>query len=280
MKSISLVAIIFAFLALLGTPAHAGGAWSGFYVGGNAGYAWGSDKSTLSITDGPTLLNCHFCNPSDIAAAASGGSISSSPDGFTGGGELGYNWQASNWVYGAEFDFEAFSQSQTANNNISLPVNPGGSTGCTVGVTPVPCVASFSTSVKTDWLLTIRPRIGYAWGQTLAYVTGGLAVTRLNFSQSYADNINWGASAGGSLTTSASKTRAGWVIGGGVEQGLGSHWSLKAEYLYVRFNGLNDNSTLTHAYPGGTDFANFSNNIDHLSSNIVRVGLNYRFGRP
>jgi outer membrane immunogenic protein len=276
MRKLVLFGIIFSVIALA-RPAHADGTWAGFYIGGNVGYAWGTGNSTLSIVDGPTVLNCHFCDNSDIGAAQSAGSPSFDPKGFTGGGQFGYNWQVSNWVYGAELDFEAFSQRQTINNSVNLPVNPFSSSCLSAQ-----CAANFSTSVKTDWLLTIRPRIGYAWDQTLVYVTGGLAFTRLSLSQSYNDNINLFAAAGGSLTTSASQTKAGWVIGGGLEQAIGAHWSLKAEYLYVRFDGLSANGTLMHAYPtfgGGTapDFASFTNNLDHLSSSIVRVGINYRF---
>jgi len=268
--------------ALFGTlsaarPAQADGMWSGFYVGANAGYAWGHADNNLTIADG-IGINCHFCaggagNDAGLVQAA--GSPGFDPKGFTGGIQLGYNWQAQNWVYGLEADFNAFSQKQTVGNSVDLPANTAGS-NCFSGVL-IPCVGNISTSIKTDWLVTVRPRVGYAWNQTLLYATGGLALTKLSFSQSYSDNVNFIAfPPGGSVHLSSSATKVGWVVGGGIEHKLAYNWSVKAEYLYVRFDGVGANGTLTDGFPG--DFANFTNNLDHLASNIVRFGLNYKFG--
>jgi len=270
MKKLTFLGIAFMALAAA-SPAQAGGSWTGFYAGGNAGYAWGSADNTLAISDG---VNCHFCFASDISAAQSAGSPGFSPNGFSGGGQFGYNWQTFNWVYGVEFDVESFSQKQTVNNSVSLPANTAGASCFTAGA--VSCVGNFSTSIKTDWLITLRPRLGYSWDQTLVYVTGGLAFTKLSYSQSYSDNLNFApGNVGGSVTTSASDTKVGWVVGGGFERMIADNWSARAEYLYVRFDGLNANGTLTDSSPGF--IANFANNMDHFSSNIVRVGFNYRF---
>jgi outer membrane immunogenic protein len=279
MKKLAFLGVMVLVLAIART-AHAGGNWTGFYVGGNAGYAWGSASGTLAIADGPMAANCHFCavmvGGNDASSAQNAGSPSLNPNGFTGGGQVGFNWQNHNWVYGLELDFESFSQNQTVNSGVSLPANSAALTSCSSGGNPVNCVGNFSTSVKTDWLLTIRPRIGYAWDQTLIYVTGGLALTKMSLSQSYSDNLNFGNTVGGSVSASASQTKAGWVIGGGIEQAIANKWSLKAEYLYVRFDGLSASGRLTDSVLN--DFADFTNNVDHLSSNIVRLGINYRFG--
>jgi outer membrane immunogenic protein len=274
-KLLFAVALFAAFFAA--QPAHAGGMWSGFYVGANVGYAWGRADDSLTIADGPGI-NCHFCaggagNDAGLAQAA--GTPSFDPKGFIGGAQLGYNWQASNWVYGLEVDFNAFSQDQTVTNTVGLVANTT-ATNCFSGGL-VPCVGNFSTSVKTDWLLTIRPRLGYAWDRTLIYATGGLALTKLSLSQSYSDNINFLAfPPGGSASLSSSATKIGWVVGGGLEQKFAYNWSLRAEYLYVRFDGIDANGTLTDGFPG--DFANFANNLDHLATSIVRFGINYKFG--
>ena len=262
---------------LVARSAQADGIWSGFYVGANAGYAWGNADNNLAIADGPGI-NCHFCaggagNDAGLVQAA--GSPGFDPKGFTGGAQIGYNWQAQNWVYGLEADFNAFSQKQTVGSNVDLPANTAGS-NCFSGVL-ISCAGNISTSIKTDWLVTVRPRVGYAWNQTLLYATGGLAITRLSLSQSYSDNVNFIAfPPGGSVGFSSSATKVGWVVGGGIEHKLAYNWSVKAEYLHVRFGGVGTNGTLTDGFPG--DFANFTNNLDHLASNIVRFGLNYKFG--
>ena len=67
--------------------------WTGFYVGGNVGYSWGrsSDTSTLTNTAGTVL----FANSS-----------AANLDGIVGGGQIGYNWQVQNWVWGFEADIQ------------------------------------------------------------------------------------------------------------------------------------------------------------------------------
>jgi outer membrane immunogenic protein len=269
---------LIALAAIASQPASAADTasnWTGFYVGANAGYAWGTESNSLSIADGPTAANCHFCSilvgGNDAGLAQSAGSSSFDPHGFVGGAQLGYNWQQANWVYGLELDFESFNQRQSNSASVQLPANSVfGNCGA------VACVGNFSSSVKADWLLTIRPRIGYAWNNTLVYGTAGLAVSRLSFAQTYRDNIFLPFGMGGSESSSASSTRLGWTVGAGLEQAMGKNWSAKLEYLYVRFDGLNSSGVLHDFFPADT--ASFSNNIDHLSSNIVRVGLNYKFG--
>lgn len=281
-----------AAILIAAAPAMAAGYnWSGYYTGGNAGYGWSEANVTTRIADG-AFLACHFCDnlvvggPTiDTLIAQQAGSPHLRPQGFTGGAQLGFNWQTGHWVYGAEIDFGAFNQRDTVKNSFVLPGNTGLFVGGGVcGATgPETCIGNYSTTVKTDWLLTIRPRIGHAFDRTLAYATGGLAVTRLKFSQSYTDNITYplvpgSTRAGGSERASASAIRPGFVVGGGFEQAMTGNWSLKAEYLYARFRGVNAAGALTDGFGGS---ANFTNNVDHLSSNIVRVGLNYRFdGRP
>lgn len=263
--------------------------WRGYYIGGNAGYGWGHANTATTIADG-AFLNCHFCDnvfgggPTvDHLIAQDAGSPKLKPKGFTGGAQLGYNWQIDRWVYGAEIDFNAFDQRGTVNNSFVLPGNTalagGGGVCGTTG--PETCIGNYSTTIRTEWLLTLRPRIGYAWGNTLVFGTGGLALTRLKFSQTYNDNITYpllvppSTGAGGSEHASALATKIGFTLGGGFEQAIADNWSMKAEYLYVRFDGINAAGVLTDGF-GGT--ANFANTVDHLSSNIVRIGLNYRFG--
>ena len=55
-------------------PAHAGDTWTRFYVGGNAGYAWGSANNVLGIADDGSPFTCHFCFASDVGLAQTAGS--------------------------------------------------------------------------------------------------------------------------------------------------------------------------------------------------------------
>lgn len=188
------------FGCVVAGPALAADAdWSGFYLGGSAGYAAGSSANNLDIADG-ALTNCHFCDniivpgpTRDRLIAQDAGSPNLKPRGFSGGLHAGYNWQAANWVYGAEIDFGAFRQRGANDNSFILPGNTGfiGFGGVCGTTGPETCIGNFSTKLRTDWLLTVRPRIGYSFGHTLVYGTLGLAVTQLKFEQTYTDNITY-----------------------------------------------------------------------------------------
>src|SRR5436190_2742443 len=89
--------------------------WTGFYIGANAGYSWGSGRTDLegSITTttrtrvfrsaGPTLISDVTTGPTTLTAFASD---RASIDGVIGGGQVGYNWQTAAWVWGLETDFQ------------------------------------------------------------------------------------------------------------------------------------------------------------------------------
>ena len=279
---------VFAGCVLAGPAVAADADWRGFYFGGNAGYAAGSSANGLDIADG-ALSNCHFCDnvfgggPTvDHLVAQDAGSAHLRPRGFSGGLQFGHNWQQANWVYGAEVDFGAFRQRGKDDTSFVLPGNTAlaGGGGVCGATGPETCIGNFSTKVRADWLLTIRPRIGYSFGQTLVYGTFGVAVTQLKFEQTYTDNITYplvggSTGAGGYVRTSASAWRAGWVIGAGFEHALQQRWSVKAEYLYMRFPGISASGRLTDGFGG---YADFSNGIDRFSSSLMRLGLNYKFG--
>ena len=283
------LALLALFALCAAGPAHAGeGDWRGFYVGGNVGYGFGTVGNGLSIADG-LGTSCHFCDNTvgggptiDHLITENAGSPTLKPHGFSGGLRLGYNWQATHWVYGLEAEAGAFAQRGTDDTSFVLPGNTGLIAGGGVcGATgPETCIGNFSTKLTTDWLLMLRPRLGYSFGSTLVYGSAGVAITRLKFEQTYTDNITYplvggSTGAGGSVHSSASAWRSGWVIGAGFERALQQNWSLKAEYLYMRFAGISAAGHLTDGFGG---FADFSNGTGHLSSSLVRAGLNYKFG--
>ena len=102
---------------------------------------------------------------------------------------------------------------------------------------------------RNHWLGTVRGRIGYAADRFMPYVTGGLAVGDVENTAPFG---------------SASQTRAGWTLGAGLEAALWQNWTAKLEYLYV---DLGHGPTI--AGVAGTDA--------RFRTNLIRVGLNYRF---
>jgi len=154
--------------------------WTGFYIGLNAGAAWGR------VTDNT------FGGSSDTVS------------GFAGGGQIGYNWQVNNFVFGLEADFQGSSQKVSDS-----------------GFDPV--FGAWSTSGRLDYFGTIRGRLGIAQDRWLAYITGGYAYQNLKF--------DFNSATFGSA--SSSSTRGGWTIGGGVEYAFAGPWTAGLEYLYL-----------------------------------------------
>jgi outer membrane immunogenic protein len=122
------------------------------------------------------------------------------------------------------------------------------------------------------WLATFRTRAGLTFDRSLIYVTGGAALTDERYTQTssgtFAGEILFGSS-------TADTTKLGWTVGAGWEQALSSTWSLKAEYLFARFDGP---STSTVLASNANSSQNLTGSVDHLDVQLARVGLNYRFG--
>ncbi|MDF2114774.1 porin family protein [Roseiarcaceae bacterium H3SJ34-1] len=224
--------------------------WAGFYVGLNAGYGFEGSKS-VTIGGSPLIT------ASQIAGTVPF-SLSKKRDGFIGGAQIGYNWQAGSFVYGIEADFQGADIKGT-------------SSFCS----PLGCANVQTTATqKLEWLGTLRARLGFAaFDRTLLYVTGGLAVGNSKLS----GNINEFAGAGRQFIASeSSNARAGYAIGAGAEYAFSQNWSAKLEYLYYDLGSRTAVGIQTNPV-GPAEFATYHAKTD---GHIVRVGLNYRFGGP
>jgi outer membrane immunogenic protein len=228
--------------------------WTGFYVGGNAGGAWGNERVSQTFTAPAPFLAV------DTAAISSSASPTFRPGSATAGGQAGYNYQWGNWVIGGEVDFEYLGVRGFNSGNFPFPSTlPGGAVG------PPTAFFNTATSVSADWLFTARPRVGWAAHEWLLYVTGGLAVGRENFSQTIAILAPF------TETSGFATPRAGWTVGGGIEYAIARNWSIRGEYLHVDLGTVNTAGTLTPPFPGLTLTGSVR------LTEIARGGLNYRF---
>jgi outer membrane immunogenic protein len=270
--------------------------WSGFYIGGNVGYGVGRDASSETAVSGAGFPY--------IGAGTTlyGGTrlFDVSTRGVIGGGQIGYNWQASPAVvFGIETDIQA--------SDIK------GSTGCIVtcgtGVVTTPIFTNFpvvftddSVRHRLDWFGTVRGRLGYSTGPSLFYVTGGFAYGDVERSGNVVgtttsslcvpicgvptSTVALGPVGGTSLNSfagsyAARTLKTGWTIGGGLESKIWNNWSVKAEYLYVDLGSNTDVYNTVFTKGGGGAYVGTvaavrtetSTNRDH----IFRVGLNYHF---
>jgi outer membrane immunogenic protein len=223
--------------------------WTGFYVGGNIGYSWGrsSDTSTATNGAGTTLVTT---------------SGKSNLDGVVGGGQLGYNWQMQNWVWGLEADIQGTGEK--GSRDFICPAAT-----CLPPAALARLDLAATLSQKIDWFGTVRGRVGIlATPRVLLYATGGLAYGEVNTSETV------GAFNGFSNST----TNVGWTVGAGVEGAIGGNWTAKLEYLYVDLGRVSgSNATTLTALGGGVLSTSYSSRI---TDNILRVGVNYKFGGP
>jgi outer membrane immunogenic protein len=155
--------------------------WTGFYMGAQGGYSWGDSSGTQNA--GGTFFPVV---PYTVH-----------PQGFIGGGHLGFNYQTGLIVLGIEGDIEAAA---------------------------IEGISSFSASgqdnvfdVKADALASVRGRIGFAHDRYLIYGTGGVAWGHVI--TAFDDTLNgW---------------RTGWTAGAGIEYALFNNWSANLEYRFT-----------------------------------------------
>ena len=116
--------------------------WTGIYLGAQAGYAWGHERTTFSDTLGRAFNGAAFRQSSDAAL---------------GGAHAGFNYQAGSIVFGIEGDVEALDAGETL-------IAPG-----------------IAARVKRDWQASLRGRVGFSLDRFMIYATGGAAFTDFNY---------------------------------------------------------------------------------------------------
>ena len=251
-----------AYAADLGYPAYKAPplaapvqSWTGLYIGANGGWGW----SNINVSETPF--------GTDRCGRHSGpGSDSTSAKGALFGGQLGYNWQAGNFVLGVEGDYDGASINGSQQVVFPSILAPSGNTN------------GFMVHENINSLATIRGRIGYTWGPGLLYFTGGGAWENVQPAASSAPTPARTCMAiprSGSFST----TKSGYVVGVGFEWMVAQNWTVRAEYLYYDFNGGGNNYQLGLA--NCANGANCGVNVTAANNNIsaFRLGANYKFDR-
>ena len=204
--------------------------WAGFYIGLNGG--GGSSHNCWDVTSvvGVPREGCHN---------ATGGMA---------GGQIGYRWQASNWVFGLE------AQGDWANfkgSNLSAPAA---------------LTSAITNTTKIDAIGLFTGQVGYAWNNVLWYAKGGAALTH--------DKYTGSITATGAAFDQASETRWGGAVGTGVEVGFAPGWSVAVEYDHL-FMGSGGNNLTSLATGALTRTESIKQDVD-----IGTVRINYTFGGP
>jgi outer membrane immunogenic protein len=221
--------------------------WTGFYAGVNAGWGWRDDNSeTVFLGPGPGI-------PLGLEGTLDFGG--GDDGGFTGGGQIGYNFQTGSFVWGVEADIQ---WADTGNDSNAVFI-----AGPTFAGTFVP--GTFESNTP-EWWGSVRARAGVAFDRVLVYATGGLAYTEDN---------------------------AGWVLGGGVEWALpvgglfgslGSAATFGVEGLWISVDEDDDNNidrrigTFTPVGGAPVEVLRPLTGGDESEFFVARAKLNFKFG--
>jgi outer membrane immunogenic protein len=220
--------------------------WSGCYVGINGGAGAGGSNFSSVVGAGSYLTD-----PDPATVAGSGGGSYNNTT-FAVGGQVGCNYQTGTVVVGLEGDYDYLPSKSQFNND----------TNALADGTPF----AIGQSLTSNYLATVRPRVGIAADRNFAYVTGGVAFSDATYSETYSD------AAGGVGSASASKFLTGWTAGAGWEHAFSEHATLRFEYLYASFPATSAAGMITG--PGGSNPLSGSGD---LVIQVARAGLNFKF---
>lgn len=251
--------------------------WTGFYVGGSAGYGW----SSSDVTSTGTIISCNPATggclpaPGPVATASANAVpfLDTNPQGGLVGLQLGYNRQFGQWVAGIETDISWTNIEGSDSQSITAPV---------VGFPNNSITGTATAEQRLEYFGTLRGRLGFLpLNSLLVYATGGLAYGRVTSDWTLTQTINGpcsGPCVVAPATSSAGSWRAGWTIGGGLEYAFAPRWSLKGEYLYYDLGSENFSSTINATAGAAAFWTTAFNSSADFKGSIVRVGLNYKFG--
>ena len=276
--------------------------WTGFYIGGNAGYGF-VDRESDRFTD--EVLNL----PAGFGGSGAGGvtvtgragdltSRSRSQDGFVGGGQIGYNQQIGGGFLGgglvvgieADAQYTDFGRSRRDGgfNQVFIDPNLRGATLQPDGSTVLfangdRAFLDTGSSSSLEYFGTVRGRLGVAFDRVMVYGTGGFAYGQTEQQTGRRNGFDNGNDDDFSL---------GYAVGGGVEFALPTNFNLfgssavtfKIEGLYVNLERENQNgrfSTIGQRANGQVvtaQTADFTSRRDReMEFAVVRGGINFKF---
>lgn len=222
--------------------------WTGFYVGVDGGFGGGFIDTDTILFQPPITVGVVT-----IRGISSTLHTSNRTGGAIVGGQVGYNYELpNNIVVGIESDAQWTNVAESEHE---------------IATSTTPTLRFTDLRAGLDWFGTTRLRLGYAFGRFLPYITGGVSYGEVVAS---ASQVVTGAA--GTIFGSASATHAGWTAGAGAEYAVTDNISFKAEYLFVQLGGVSG-SEVGFAPPvfGSSKTGSFG-------TNVVRAGLNWRFG--
>ena len=243
--------------------------WTGFYIGGHIGGAW----ADLNGNDRFDHFDRNNCFTNDFVVCFDDNGFGRNRGRFIGGGQIGFNYQINQWVWGVEGQISAIGSNNDDDACGFVTIDGGARDHL------------FRCGNRGNWIATIAARLGVTFGQTgnwLLYVKGGGAFADSRFGLRLRDDCAAVFDAvicnpnNFAFNNNNDDTRTGWMIGAGLEYGAWGNWSWKLEYNFMDFGSRTlhfDNLMVTCVD------CTLRRDLDFdLRVNVVKFGLNYRFG--
>jgi len=256
--------------------------WTGFYIGVNGGGGAMNDSNTTGIgsSTGQSLTNLSGISSFGSTGSSGGGGNAFHGTGGLAGGQLGYNYQMGNWVFGVEGEGYWSGMKGTFDQSLNLY-----GSGSQSGVLAQTNFTHNETQNKYDF--TIAGRMGLAFDRTLVYGKAGWAWGKFDaFDSSGVTGFppiytSFSSSMG---TASWGGTLNGPLFGLGIEYLITNNWTAKLEYNYIAYGArsfattscsFNSLSTPTTSCIGnGQSSGNTPLSAD---KQLFKFGVNYKF---
>ena len=217
-------------------PVAAPTSWSGLYFGAHAGWAWADVDSEFVTATGVPL---GFNDSVDFDAPVVGG-------------QIGIQHQFGLFVLGIEGS--ATFAYEDGYGNVFCP-NPARTCG-----------------KRFDNVLSVGPRLGYAMGKWMPYLTGGYASAEIAHKSHNNGFAPVPPTTGDPLLFG--QRFNGWYIGAGVDMALAQGWTVGLEYRHYDFGS----DTVQTFSPLGVPSGEFRNVEPTLDTIALRVS--WKLGRP
>jgi outer membrane immunogenic protein len=229
--------------------------WAGSYIGVDLGAAFGGGASNFNV---PPQLS----SSTKSALQAQSGTNNA----FVGGAHVGYNFQKEHLVFGLETEIDYVGKIRKQQSYAFSSQGNGGPPVGSYNVTPA--------ENTTNYIGTLRARVGYAWQKYLVYAGGGYAYGGVN--NGGTGTVVFTAPDGTKTSQTGSGdnqgSHSGYVLSAGVEYALSKNVSTRLDYSYLNFG----NNTQTIKAPAtGASYSFTSSAQEHFS--LLRIGINYVF---
>lgn len=229
--------------------------WTGFYAGLNVGYGWGQNSNTATTFFEDPVLRVGL---PQLQALGGLNFPSVSPNGFIGGGQIGYDHQWDSLVGGIVADLQATDIGGSGMIQTAIP-----------GRLPTQSITSISQ--RLNLFGTVRAKVGLAANNWLFYGTGGLAYGDVRSSVGL-NLVNPAFPV--VMAGDANTWLAGWTAGAGVNYGFGN-WIFGVEYLHYDLGSASATATVRSININqGTTSSITASQI--VSGDLVRGTISFR----